>query len=85
MTSQEMACKELVELVTDYLEGTLGAEQRVRFEAHIVLCHGCTVYLAQMRETIRLTGSLSEHDLTPEAEKELLRIFRDWKNQRLDN
>ena len=75
-----MACKELVELVTDYLEGTLPPDQRARFENHLVECGGCRTYIAQMRETIHLTGMLSEDDITSEAEDELLRVFRDWKN-----
>jgi predicted anti-sigma-YlaC factor YlaD len=75
-----MACKELVELVTDYLEGTLSPEERTRFEDHLVECGGCRSYIAQMKETIHLTGMLSEKDITPEAENELLRVFRDWKN-----
>ncbi|MBI1257348.1 MAG: anti-sigma factor [Chloroflexi bacterium] len=74
-----MACKELVELVTDYLEGTLPPDQRTRFEEHLSACGGCRTYIAQMRETIHLTGMLSEDDITPEAEDELLRAFRDWK------
>jgi predicted anti-sigma-YlaC factor YlaD len=76
-----MACKELVELVTDYLEGMLSAEERTRFENHLVECGGCRSYIAQMQETIHLTGMLSEKDITPEAESELLRVFRDWKQQ----
>ena len=75
-----LACKELVELVTDYLEGTLAPEQRARFEEHLAGCGGCRTYLAQMRETIHLTGTLSEDDIAPQAEDELLRAFRDWKD-----
>ncbi len=56
-----IACRELVELVTDYLEGALSPEQHARFENHIAGCDGCTTYLEQMRETIRLTGTLREH------------------------
>ena len=73
-------CKQLVELVTDYLEGRLPPDQRASFEGHIAECGGCRTYLAQMRETIHLTGTLSEDDISAEAENELLRVFRDWKN-----
>ena len=83
MNPDEIACKEMVELVTDYLEGTLSPQDRARFEAHIAHCHGCSAYVAQMRETIQLTGTLSESDLSPEAEAALLKLFRDWKNHRL--
>lgn len=75
----EMTCKELVELVTDYLEGTLPAEVRTRMEQHLTRCDGCTHYLEQMRQTIRLTGQLREETLTPVQRDDLLRLFRDWK------
>jgi anti-sigma factor RsiW len=74
-----MICRELVELVTDYLEGALPEEERVRFEEHLSACDGCTAYLEQMRQTIRLTGMLSEEDVPPEARERLLEAFRGWK------
>ncbi len=81
MTSQEegLACRELVELVTDYLEGTLPASDRARFEAHLGLCDGCTNYLEQMRRTIALTGMLTEDQIPPEGKAELLGVFRAWR------
>ena len=74
-----LSCQELVELVTDYLENALSADERARFEAHIGRCDGCTVYLRQMRQTIELTGSLSLEALSPEAERALLHAFRGWR------
>jgi anti-sigma factor RsiW len=71
-------CRELVELVTDYLEGALSPEQHARFENHIAGCDGCTTYLEQMRETIRLTGTLREQQISPEALEALLHTFRGW-------
>jgi anti-sigma factor RsiW len=73
-----IACRDLVELVTDYLEGVLPPEQRARFESHIAGCDGCTTYLEQMRETIRLTGTLREQQISPEARVALLHAFRGW-------
>jgi predicted anti-sigma-YlaC factor YlaD len=75
----EMTCKELVEVITDYLEGTLAEEQRLRMEDHLSRCDGCTNYLEQMRQTIRLTGQVREESLTPQQHDDLLRLFRDWK------
>jgi anti-sigma factor RsiW len=72
-------CRELVELVTAYLEGDLSSGERKRFEAHLSGCDGCTLYVEQMRRTIELTGSLRVDDVSPEAEEALLRAFRDWK------
>jgi len=74
-----MTCQELVELVTEYLEGSLPEPDRERFEAHLAICEGCTAYLEQIRVTIRVTGTLSEEQLSPEATGRLLAAFRSWK------
>jgi anti-sigma factor RsiW len=74
-----LSCRELVELVTAYLEGELPAGARKRFEAHLSQCDGCSVYLEQMRTTIRLSGMLGVEDVSTEAEQALLRAFRGWK------
>ncbi|HEX5018992.1 MAG TPA: zf-HC2 domain-containing protein [Actinomycetes bacterium] len=74
----EMPCRELVELVTDYLENRLSASDRVRFEAHIADCPYCETYLEQMRQTIRLMGRLPEESLSDEARQALLSAFRGW-------
>jgi len=79
LRAPRMSCRELVTLVTEYLEGSLAARDRRRFERHIRGCDGCTAYLEQMRDTIRLTGSLRESDVSPQARRELLAAFRDWK------
>jgi len=75
----ELTCQELVELVTEYLEGTLSPAERARFEAHLKLCDGCSRYLEHMRRAIRLMGKLSEEAIAPEAEQTLLQVFRNWK------
>jgi anti-sigma factor RsiW len=76
---EQMTCKELVELVTEYLEGTLPDEIRLRMERHLSGCEGCTNYMQQMRQTIRLTGHLREEDLTAQQRDDLIHLFRDWK------
>jgi len=76
---RKLTCRELVELVTAYLDGSLSRAQRRRFEAHIEGCPNCTLYLAQFRETIRLTGTLRESDVTPEAAATLLEQFQAWR------
>ncbi|MFN8475739.1 MAG: zf-HC2 domain-containing protein [Anaerolineae bacterium] len=75
----EMTCQELVELVTEYLEGTLSPTDRERFEAHLPNCRGCRNYLEQLRQTIRTLGRLSEETVSSEARDTLLAHFRDWK------
>lgn len=78
--SEELTCRELVELVTDYLEGALPPEDAARFERHLAVCPGCTTYVEQIRETVRQAGRLREDDLRPEARDALLAQFRNWKD-----
>lgn len=80
-TLPEMPCRELVELVTEYLEGGLSARDRARFEAHIADCEYCETYLEQLRETIRVLGRLPEESLSPEARSALLDAFRSWTRE----
>jgi anti-sigma factor RsiW len=79
-TVEQLSCQELIELVTDYLEGALPPEQRARFDEHLELCDGCTAYLEQIRVTITLVGRLTPEDVSPEAEAALLGVFRSWKS-----
>ncbi len=79
MKNNELTCQELVELVTEYLEGTLDPIERARFEAHVAECDGCRIYLQQMQQTIRACGMLAEEAIAPEAKQELLQLFRNWK------
>ena len=81
-TSEDMACRELVELITDYLDGELPEHDRVRLEDHLAKCDGCASYLEQMRATIELTGVLTEDQIPAEGKRELLGVFRTWKEQR---
>jgi anti-sigma factor RsiW len=76
---RELTCAELVELVTDYLEGALPVDDAERFEEHLVLCPGCTAHFDQMRAAIDVAGRLREDDLAPELADELLHAFRGWK------
>ena len=78
ISAEQLSCQELVELVTDYLEGALSPADLRRFEEHIAGCDGCTEYLAQFRRTIELTGTLTPDDLSPAAESELAGVFRSW-------
>ena len=75
-----LTCQELVELVTDYLEGAMPAAESARFEAHLAGCDGCEGYVRQMRETIVLLGTLPADPLSPAAEEHLRAAFRDWRS-----
>jgi anti-sigma factor RsiW len=74
-----MTCREFVELVTDYFEGALSKEDARRFEQHIQHCDLCTLYLEQMRVTIRTVGRIDEESISDEARDVLLHEFRNWR------
>jgi anti-sigma factor RsiW len=75
----ELTCREMVELVTDYLEDRLAPDDRARFEDHLALCEGCQTYLEQMRLTIGILGRVPEEELSPKARDDLLAAFRTWR------
>ena len=77
-----MNCQQLVELVTEYFEGTLSWRQRRRFEKHVDQCPWCARYLEQMRVTIATVGHIDEESISPEAKNALLHEFRGWTSDR---
>lgn len=79
MRPAEIPCQQVVELISDYLEGALPARERRQLEGHLAGCPHCSAYLAQMRETLRLTGRLVPEDLSPEMQREFSDIYRRWR------
>jgi anti-sigma factor RsiW len=77
-----MKCQDVVELMTDYLEGALTPRDRELFEAHLATCDGCREYLAQLRKTIELAGRPGDEPIPPHLEQQLLNAFRDWQQRR---
>jgi anti-sigma factor RsiW len=78
---EDMACQELVELVTDYLEGCLAPAERARFEKHLATCSGCQTYFEQMRITLRALGQVPEPTISAEARQQLLGLYRAWQRR----
>jgi anti-sigma factor RsiW len=76
---RDLVCQQAVELVTDYLESRLPRADRRRYEAHLAGCPHCTEYLAQMRKTIALTGTLTPDDLTPQMQDDFVALYRQWR------
>jgi anti-sigma factor RsiW len=74
-----LSCREVVELVTDYLEGAMPAAQRRRFESHLAACPDCTIYVDQLRALHDRLGRLEPADLSASAERELRRAFSAWR------
>ena len=78
---RDMVCQQAVELVTDYLEGSLSRRDRRRFEAHLRACPNCTAFVEQIRMTIKLAGTIDTEELTPEAKQELGDLYRRWREE----
>ncbi len=74
-----MSCKELVELITEYIEGTLPELDRARFDQHLAFCDWCRTYLDQMRLTVQTLGKLTEDTIAEQTKSDLLAVFRDWE------
>ena len=77
--ADDLECREVVEAVTDYLEGAMAPGDRLRFDRHLTLCEGCQDYLEQMRTVIRVAGRPVADAVPPETMAGLLRAFRDWR------
>ena len=75
----DLECRELVELLTDYLEGSLAPDERIRFELHLAVCDGCTAYLRQLRATLRAAGRLTERSIPEGVRDRLMDAFRGWR------
>jgi anti-sigma factor RsiW len=76
-----LSCQEVVELVTDYLEGALPAEDAGLFEQHLNFCEGCVWYVDQLRTTADVAGDLREEDIPEETKDRLMAAFRNWKRE----
>jgi predicted anti-sigma-YlaC factor YlaD len=81
LRGKDLVCQQAVELVTEYLEGSLSRRNRRRFEAHLRACPNCSAYLEQIRVTIRLTGTVEPEDLTPEARADISELYRRWRSE----
>jgi anti-sigma factor RsiW len=79
---RDLACREMVELVTDYLEGALDERDQERFARHLGGCDGCTAYLEQMRLTLRLAGRIEPEAIDPAFRDRLVEAFRGWAEER---
>ena len=74
----DLTCQEFVELVTDYLEGTLDPALLTAAETHLAECGPCREYLDQMRVTVADLGEMPAERLSAQARADLLATFRSW-------
>ncbi len=79
LPAPRLTCREVVELLSDYLEDGLPAGERARVEAHLASCPDCLAYLAQLRTTIGALGRLREHDVPRPVLARLMAAFRGWR------
>ena len=78
LRAPRLTCRELVDLLTEYVEDALPPLERARVEEHLAMCPDCRAYLEQMRTTIGLLGGLREETVPQETVDELVRAFRRW-------
>jgi len=81
-TVEPISCQEVVELVTDYLDGAMSPADVARFDHHLSLCDGCVFYVEQIRLTIDAMGRIGEEDVPPDIRDGLVEAFRDFKGRR---
>jgi anti-sigma factor RsiW len=79
MSDPSFTCREVVELVTEYLDGGLDAERQLAFERHVAICPPCRGYFSQLRLITKTAGALSEEDVPEHLRERILTAFRDWK------
>lgn len=76
---KDLVCQEAIELITEYLEGTLSRDQRRQLESHLAACPDCSSYLEQIRVTVHLSGNIEPDDLPANAVDELTQLYRRWR------
>ena len=78
---RRLTCQQVVELVTEYLDGVMDPARRARFEQHLSGCDGCTAYVEQFRTTVAVVGRLDVGDVPAPVMAELLSVFRHWADE----
>ena len=81
LRNRDLVCQQAIELLTDYLEGSLSRRQRIRLERHLCACPNCSNYLEQIRLTVRLTGAIVPEELAPDAVDDLTQLYRRWRDE----
>jgi anti-sigma factor RsiW len=76
-----LVCRQAVDLMADYLDGRLDANQVRRLEEHLAGCPHCTEYLAQLRVTIDALGHADPATLDDEALDDLVHLYRQWREE----
>ncbi|HTR70571.1 MAG TPA: zf-HC2 domain-containing protein [Mycobacteriales bacterium] len=80
LLARDLACQQAVELITDYLEGTLARKHRRRLERHLRACENCSTYLEQIRASIALSGQVDPDRLDPATREGLMDLYRKYRS-----
>jgi predicted anti-sigma-YlaC factor YlaD len=75
----DLSCREVVELVTEYLENTLLPEMRKHLEEHVAECPGCESFIEQIQLTISMLSQIAQAPVSATTKQRLLQLFQDWK------
>jgi anti-sigma factor RsiW len=78
--AEDPACIEVVEIMTDYLEGALPAAKVLRLERHLAMCPGCTEYLEQLSAIAGSLRGVTGDSFPPEVRDRLIEAFRRLRN-----
>lgn len=81
LLSADLACRDAVELATDYLEGALSWRQRRSYERHLRSCGNCSAHLEQIRAMIAALGTVEPEELPPDAQADLMDVFRRYRHE----
>ena len=73
-----LTCQELVELITDYIEGALDAERHAEVARHLSDCDDCLRYVSQLQQTGRVLAALPVDNLSVQDGAALVATYREW-------
>ena len=76
MSDRHLRCRDVVELLNDYLDGTLRGDAREEVERHLVPCAGCVAYLRQLGLTLDVAARITETAVPDSVMEQLLEAFR---------
>jgi anti-sigma factor RsiW len=73
-----LTCQQLVELITDYVEGALDEQRHADVVRHLSECDDCLRYVAQLQQTERVLASIQAPTLSSDDRAALIAAYRDW-------
>ena len=82
LLAHPLVCRDAIQLMSDYLEGSLSRRDRRRLDKHVANCPHCSLYLEQLRTTISASGTVGPEDLAPEVVNGLVDLFRQFRDEK---